>query len=236
MGKLLSDVARQHPEEYDAAFYASLFDLRRVQQLRAVKQDDQAKAMLEQIAPRHLAAVKARPLDPAVQLRAFQVFHQLAQVEPDRKVEFTDLSKAAIAAARANAKPDDALFDEICHWQIAEMIQEKAPRDPIEKAYAAWSSARPHDAFVRLEHAHFLGSDPARRGDAIALLAAPVSPDPSVTGFAAIQAKGNERAILVDLNNLRADDAATAKAGERAKLLASIDADLTRIQEMGLGE
>ena len=108
--KGLADVAAKHPEEYDAAFYASFFDIRRIQQLRALKQNDQAKLLLDQILQRHQAAIKARPQDAAVQIRAFQIYHDLATLEADRKAEFSELAKAAVAAARANVHADDRLL------------------------------------------------------------------------------------------------------------------------------
>ena len=232
----LAEIAKAHPEEFEAAFYASLVKLRRAQTYRESRQDEKARPLLAEAAAFNQSAVKARPNDPDVQLRAYQIFRDLSVIDTDHKADYQAQAKSAIAAAVANAKPEDDLYDDICHWQIDQLNQDKAPREEIEKAYLAWSTARPHDARVRLEHAEFLGSDPAHRSEAIALLAAPISPDPSVTGFAAIQAKGNERGILVALNKLRADDAFAAKPADRAKLVASIDDDLTKIQQMGLGE
>lgn len=235
----LSKLAEQNPQESDAAYYASVAQMRVAGLLRAGGKAKEAQALLDGATARHEATTKARPQDPAVQWRAGQVYAQLAGLDDraDRTARYEALAKDAITAARDAAKPADAVFGDVRHLYAVWLRARNAPHEEVEKAYRDWTAAAPHDARARLELADYLGTLPGRRAEAIALLSTPVPPDPDAKGYAILRARDMERGALVLLNNFRAQEASAAPAGkDRDALVALIDADLPKINAMARGE
>jgi predicted Zn-dependent protease len=236
----LKNLANKHPEESDAAFYASEAQFKRARDLWNSGQAELANNALDEIAGRHDAATKARPKDPAVQLRAAQIFGQLAMGDPrpDHRDGWQKQADLALHTAYASAKPTDDVFDDVQSAYVALLRTRKASSKEIEQALTAWTTARPHDERARLELAGYLATleKGKRRPDAVKLVEAPVPPDPDLRGYAALDARRWERARLIALNTFRVEDASAAKGKEREALLSPVDSDLAKIASMGLGE
>jgi predicted Zn-dependent protease len=236
--KALADLSDKHPEEADAAFYASEAQLKRAAELASNGQTQPANALLDQIAARHAAAIKALPQDPAVQLRAYQVFSQLAALDPrvERRADWQQQADRSIQSAYAIAKPSDDDFDNIQSQYANRLRAKNAPADQIEKALTGWTTARPHDQRAKIEMASYLATVPGRRPQAVKLLETPVQQDPDLRAYAALNARNWERGRLIALNTYRLEDANSAVPADRQALLAPIDADLERIASLGFGE
>ena len=236
--KALAAAAQKAPDDADAALYASQAQLKRASDLRTASNIDQAHSLFDEVAARHQALIKARPQNPAVQLRASQVFAALGQMDDraERRSAYHDLRKTTIEAAFAQAKPSDEIYDETQPAYAAWLAAGNAPRAAVEKVYRDWVKARPTSPVARIELAQFLGLSPAQRPEAIQILSSPMPADPHLQGFAALRVRQFQRAALIELDTLRVEDARVAAAKDRDALLAKIDPDLTRIAQMGLGE
>lgn len=225
------------PSDANAGFFASEAQLK---QARILKPTEPAKAskLYDAVAARHEGLIKLLPQDSGVQLRAFQVFGGLAEMDDraDHKAHYKDLEKQAITAAVASAKPSDETYDELQPIYASWLTAQGKPRAEVEKVYRNWVKAAPVDPIARIFLAEFLGASPAQRDEAIESLSAGVPADPNRVGFAVLKARMYERASLIDLNAFRLEDARAASGEKRKSLIAQIDNDLPRIAAMGSGD
>lgn len=236
--KALDELARQDPSNVDAAYYASVAQLKRARNYKLDQRQDKAEALFDQVAARHIAQSQARPRDAAVQMRAYQALSLVHDLDDrtERKSAYDQVRGRTIMAAKAAVKIDDDVYDDVQHYYCIFLMLEGKPRAEVERAYRDWAAAKPTDYRARLELADFLGGDRKQRPDAIRLLASPMPPDPNLKGFAALRVKGYERAALIILNTFRAEDARAATGNDRQAMLHQIDSDLEKIGSMGFGE
>ena len=233
----LEGVLKKDPADADAALVISTSQMKRAREATNNQHPEQAAALYDQIAARHEGLVKALPNDPAVQLRAYQVFLTLGELDSraEQKDRYPTLRDQAIAAAESSAKPPDPMFDDTQRAYADWLARSGKSRAEVEKVYRAWSAAKPASLRTRVELAEFLGLDPAQRPEAEKLLSTPIAHDPSLHGWTAIRARVVERAGLIDLNSYRLEDA-RANPKEADSLLGAVEKDLIHIAAIGGGE
>ncbi|HEY8746504.1 MAG TPA: tetratricopeptide repeat protein [Tepidisphaeraceae bacterium] len=234
----LSRIAEQNPQIADGAFYASKAQLRIARDLRYDGQVDRYHQILDAVLARHKAAVAARPHDPAVQWRGAQIFGNLkgSDDRADLKATCDQLTKDAVTSARDAVKPADPVYTDVQASYVQWLKEQGASQDQLEKVYRDWSAAQPSDVRARNELANFLGSIPAKRTEAMAILTKSVQPDPQAKGYAILRTRNNQRGTLILLNSLRAQDASLVQGKSRDPLLSAIDDDLAKIASMGSAE
>jgi len=137
------------------------------------------------------AAVAARPHDPAVQWRGAQIFGNLkgSDDRADLKATCDQLTKDAVTSARDAVKPADPVYTDVQASYVQWLKEQGASQDQLEKVYRDWSAAQPSDVRARNELANFLGSIPAKRTEAMAILTKSVQPDPQAKGYAILRTR-----------------------------------------------
>jgi tetratricopeptide (TPR) repeat protein len=178
--------------------------------------DKQAQTLVE-----HALAIK--PNDPALNLRAYQIYAELAGGAHLTEVRAAAATSAglAITNAYANAKPDDSSYSDIvtllAQWDIRH--GKNADAEAIMRTY---NSQFPDDLRARILYATSLAENFGKSDDAIALLSQPIS-DVDEPGPKGQAHRNYKNAVLSVLTGLEIDkaDAATDLA-ERDKLLAKI--------------
>ncbi len=132
--------------------------------------------------------------------------------------------KKRLARASETAKPDDPQFAEI-KMTAAQVASSTGDREKAEKILRDLLALRPGDSLVRMQLAEILGKDPAKRPEAIQLLAM-TNRDEGVAGMAQVRRANLQIAAQLQLADLRMDEyeaaAATAK-GDPATLILAED-------------
>ncbi|HLL90872.1 MAG TPA: tetratricopeptide repeat protein, partial [Tepidisphaeraceae bacterium] len=179
-------------------------------------------------------AVKAQPENPAVLLRASQVTAGVDQIDPDpaRSARYAAGGDELLAQAHAAAKPGSPAYTDVqLAWSAK--LQRDGDKPAAEKVLRELVAQRPGEATPRLALVELLAADPARRPEALALLAEPLTLPPDANPFTALAAKdfSAARAKLI-ASQLRIDmyQSATEPA-EKQALLDQTSADLGVLAE-----
>jgi tetratricopeptide (TPR) repeat protein len=223
--KQLADLSTAHPEDPELAKQATDARMTLAGALGR-SQPAEARKAIEESAQLMSASLKAAPASAAMQFQAAKIF-TIATAIPDKKQQYQDAAKAALAEAIKIVKPEDEPYADI---QIAAARQALAERDreKAEKILHALLEAKPNDLASRQQVAELIATDPAKRRDAIQILEQPIDPK-SVDISRFIANNRAELTSLVVLTNLRLDEyAATRDKAEREKLAAAIEDGISK--------
>jgi tetratricopeptide (TPR) repeat protein len=203
------------------------------------------------------AALADQQNNPAMQLRAFEVYNILDAIDqaraafarrraeqeggapapapaPGAETRYRAKARAALAAAVEAAKslpPSDQLYADI-HLSAAGAARSDRREADAEKIYADLVAKRPDDQKVRLEYAALLAQTPAKREKAVELLSADVNVS-HLKGAEGHAATALRAQTLVDLAGVRIEQArATTDAKKRQAIVAAAKADVAKLETM----
>jgi tetratricopeptide (TPR) repeat protein len=223
--KQLADLSTAHPEDPDLAKQATEAKIALASALGR-SQPAEARKAIEESAQLMSASLKAAPANATMQFQAAKIFTIAAGI-PEKKQEYTDAAKAALAESIKLAKPEDESYADI---QIAAAKQALAQREREkgEKILHTLLDARPDDLAARQQVAELLATDPAKRREAIEVLERPVSAKTSdIRRF--VSNSRAELSSLVVLTNLRLDEyASTTDKASRDKLAPAIEDGISK--------
>lgn len=207
------------------------------------------------------AALSEQQTNPAMQLRAYQVYAMVEQIErskaalarraaqqdgtvpvPAPEVETPGGAKArkALAAALESTKsmePSNPLYADI-HVEAAEFARRDRRAAEAEKIYEELLAKRPDDQNVRIRYAALLtqAGTAAKRDKAIALLSADVKVG-DLTGARGFEAAQLRAKTLIDLADARMEQArAATETKQRQPILAQVRQDMEKLSTMISGD
>ena len=208
----LEVILKRHPDSADAAYYVGEAQLRRAKELTVLDSQrgtNKAPALYDQLAGDLEKRIQEQPKNGPMQLRCYQVMAGLLNQDhrSDHAQRYLDEAGKAIHNAQADAKPDDALFDDTRHLYALYLQSRAKDRAEVEQSYREWMAARPLAAQPRLELANFLAENSKTGPEAIKIFQSPLPIDPNAKGSTVLQIRNYQRIALIALDNLEVEDA-----------------------------
>jgi tetratricopeptide (TPR) repeat protein len=261
--KALKQLIPRDPANAEIPYHYALARLRAAQEQRKYEGQNSAEsnALAAEAGAVMDAVLAEQPANPAMQLRAYQVYSMLEQVEraraamerrksqqnaggiapaPAPEPEGPSGAKArkALAAALEASKTidvSDPLYADI-HVEAAEFARRDRRNAEAEKIYEDLLAKRPDDQNVRIRYAALLTQIPTKREKAIELLSAEVNVShlKGARGFLAAQLRAK---TLIDLADARIEQArAAADVKQREAVLAQVRSDMDKLAMMMSGD
>jgi tetratricopeptide (TPR) repeat protein len=185
--------------------------------------DKQARSLVE-------SALAIKPNDPALNLRAFQVYAELSGAAHLTEVREAAAASAgvAIANAYAHVEPNDPTYSDIAPL-LAQWDIRHGKNADAEAVLRKYNSLFPDDLRSRILFATSLADNFGKRDEAIDLLSQPIS-DVGEAGPKGEIHRAYKIAVLSTLTGLEIDKCdATTDAAERDKLLAKIQPQIDEL-------
>src|SRR5688572_8125507 len=190
--KALQQTFAEDPSNADALLQIAEAKLAAAQATYLANDDATMRTHVDQLAAMADGATKAQADNPAIHLRAGQIYYGLGGLERMRKADpkpWQERGRQALTRARELAKIDDPLYKDIQVAYAENVLIQDQKIAEGEQVYRELIKAFPKEQGVKLRLAGLLANDPKRREEAVALLTEPPPPAKDQKGLDALMAR-----------------------------------------------
>jgi tetratricopeptide (TPR) repeat protein len=233
MGKIVVE----DPGDSETAMTLSQALMRQGADLRGREQVAASAEKFKQAAGVFETALAARDQDIGLHQRAAAVYRDLRRFDPPNAKDYDAKLRAVIDRARQLVKPESVEQYLEVSLLAAGDLRERGDREGERKIHERLMELMGNDQVVRLQYAEFLSRDKSERGKAIELLSRPIETAKGNTSTDLLQGVMRNRNLdlstRIRLSQYRLDAASELAAGspERAPLLQSVTAEVTRLEQ-----
>ncbi len=241
--KSLAAIHDKAPADPTVLFYLAQSRLKQaLDKRRQPGGEAEANQIIGQTAKMVDKAVAADPKNPELQLRAYQLYMTLSQIDarpddesgPAAKRYEQRLADALVAAQ--NATPDNPRYFDIRMVAIGEKLQHNklVEADKILLQLIEDLKGKPDEQRARYTYGRVMGKQPQYREKAIQVLEQGGSGPGEAAGIQVLQVKENEARALLELTSLRADFflEPSTEVAKRKQLKEQIDEGHKRLKSM----